>query len=359
MHVCHDRGYLVADDRWLPVDAVDYYGASYGMFVGCNRLTCTRCRQPVRHALGYWEVPAVEPARLYAATSWDAVAPPVEHASGRLYACACHAVVAHAPIALAQSADDEYEERPPWQCAGHPAFVPPGTIAGIAIARPPDWPALVAAHLEAAGGVHPSVDALPGFALTRLFRALDDRGDRAELGAAVGARGGDRSERSRQAAALFFALNPDAPGFGDVLAAWRDQPARYDDLAAPWGPEPRLRHVVLEAIASRLAPRRPPDDDARATWRWAATRAPGLGSHLFRVRYVDESWAVDHVDELLAAAPGDWERVVRAIRVPDVKQLVPACRAAIAAGHATRDRVGAVLAEIYGAAARSAVDDLS
>ncbi len=360
---CFDGGYLVGEDDWLPTDPHDRYAYSFGVFVGCSRLTCRGCGQAVRQALGYWSAPAVSPAALHAAPDWSqlAGAAPVAGASGRLYACACTSRVAHGLqyLVLPPNAT-EPETLPPWGCAGHPALALPDTLGGVALAAAPDWGALALAQLGVAGhpALHRNVDRLPGFVLTRIYTALDSQSGRDQLSHAVGACANHADASVRAGVALFFALNPGAAGLDALLTAWQAQPALYDG-ASPWGPEPTLRSVILQAIGWRLTRRGgtiPHEPIALATLRWAATHSPGLGSFVYWLPRIDPEWMILHLDAIVALALDYWAGVLGALRVTDPNVLVPACLEVIRSGRETRDGVLAVIGSSYGADFAQALD---
>lgn len=333
MNFCNSGGYLVGPDYWLPSEPADYFRASYGLgAVGCNSLVCSRCKQSVRHG--------VEGAR-------------------RRYQCACSERDVLSFSHLDTSGESDPDPVPPWACAGHPSFVPPGVFAGVEVGSSFGWSPIVAAHIAEATNLHPAIDRIPGFALTRVFQALDSAVDQDALANAVGARGNDASLRARQGVALFFVLNISAPGLERVLDAWRADPARYDGHPAAFGPEEQLRSTLLEAIAVRIRRKIPVTEAALETWRWAALRGPGLGAHLHWASTIDPQWTGEHVEQLLDLAPADWESIVIAIHVEFPLRLVPGLRRAIAEGHATQAQVATSLTETYGAKAAPVVAALA
>lgn len=151
MKHCYSGGYLVGGDAWLPVDPSDHFREISGISaIGCNRLACARCGQMVRHALGYSDEPVIGAATLFATLDWSGLqgAEPDARRTGRLYVCACESYVARSRTHLDTSGEADPDRRPPWRCAGHPGFVPPGVIAGIDVELSNGWAPLVAAHLE-------------------------------------------------------------------------------------------------------------------------------------------------------------------------------------------------------------------
>jgi len=329
MHLCHYGGYVVDSASWLPTEPTDFFRASYGIgSVGCNHLVCSACGELVRHTL---------------------------EGTSRRYQCACESYVARGATYLDNTSEIDPDPLPPWRCAGHPSFVPPGEIAGVEVGSTLGWSPIVGDHIVDASNLHPSIDRIPGFTLTRIFQALEGEVDQEALALAVGNRGADSSLRVRQAVALFMALNSNAsalePGFGRVLDAWRARPELYDDHLSAIGTGRRLKTVLLEAIAVRVRLGTPGAPEALATWRWAALRGSGLGDHLHRAALIDAEWTKEHVEQLLDLAPADWEAILISIHVEFPMRLAPGLRRAIAEGHTTRERVAAVLSEEYGAKA--------
>lgn len=358
MNFCNTGGYLVGADDWLPVEPTDYFRASYAIgVVGCNTVACSGCNQRVRHALGYTAVPQLDPATVFAAPQWADLkgAEPKGEKNGRLYSCACKMYVAFGARHLDTSSDGDPDLTPPWRCAGHPSFIPPGVIGGVKVELSRGWSPIVAAQLEATSNVHPTTDRIPGFVLTRIFQALQSQEEKHALGLAVGSRGDDTSLRARQAVALFFALNGNAQGLEQVLDAWRADPSRYDEQPAAAGRERSIKSNLLDAIAFRISSNSRGAEHLLATWRWAALRGSGLGAHLHRAPLIDAAWTKEHVERLLDLAPADWEDIILSIRVEFPMRLVPGCRRAIREGHATRERVVATLLENYGAKAEPAI----
>lgn len=322
MNLCNSGGYLVGPDYWLPTDPSDYFRASYGIgSIGCNHLVCSRCNAPVQHVL---EVAA------------------------RRYRCACEQYDALGSTHLDTTSDRDPDPVPPWRCAGHPGFVPPGEIAGVEVAFSLGWPPIVGAHIVDRTNLHPSIDRIPGFTLTRIYQALESEDDQRGLAMAVGSRGSDAALQARQAVALFFALNGKAPGIERALDAWRADPARYDDHPAGFGPHPSLKDTLLEATALRVLGEAPDAAAALATWRWAALRGSGLGVNLHLAKAFDAEWSKDHVEQMFDLAPDDWQRIIRAIPIEFPMRLVPGCRRAIDEGFATREGVAAALMDVYG-----------
>lgn len=322
---CNGGGYLVGAGCWLPSEPFDFYRAGYRFgAIGCNHLICSRCGRAVRHAL---------------------------EGESRRYRCDCVEQLERTYTQLDTSSERDPDWTPPWRCAGHPTFVPPGVVAGIEVGARADWPAIVAAHIADPTRLHPSLDRIPGFVLTRVYQALEHEHDRRALANAVGRHGGDASPTARQAVALFYALNLHAPGLERVLDAWRADPSLYDERSPAFHERPM--DPLLDVVAGRIARR----EDLAAmleTWRWAALRGTGLGDHVYTAALIDAEWTAEHVEELLDRSPSDWAAVVHAIRV-DPMRLVPGLQRAIAEGHATREKVEPALIERYGPSAAAAI----
>ncbi len=333
MNVCNSGGYVVGPTHWLPLEPTDYFRASFGIAsIGCNQLVCRRCKELVRHALA---------------------------GNGRRYQCACEEHVELGSTHLDTSDESDPNPVPPWQCAGHPGFTPPGVVAGVEVAYSLGWSPIVGAHIVETSSLHPTIDRILGFTLTRIFQALESEVDQRALATAVGGRGSDPALLVRQAVALFFVLNGHAPGLEGVLDAWRADPARYDAHPAAFGPDQLLQDNLLEAVAVRILGKARDADALLATWRWAALRGSGLGVNLHLAKTFDADWAKEHVEAMFDLAPQDWYRILRAIHIEFPMRLVPGLRRAIAGGHATLEQVATALTEEYGVRAEPLVAALS
>ncbi len=321
MNFCNNGGYLVDANYWLPDDPFDYFRASFGVGVaGCNSIVCNNCKQSVQHT---------------------------RESTARRYTCACETYVTLGAFHLDTSSDSDPDPLPLWRCAGHPIFVPPGLIAGSFVDSILGWSPIVAAHIETKTNLHPSIDRITGFTMTRIFQALGSEADQQELGRAVGRRGNDPSLRVRQAVAMFFVLNRKVQGLELVLRAWQDAPESYDNYPAALGPNVSLKDNLLEAIAARIIGGVLKSEALLAIWRWAALRGAGLGPNLYSVKYFDAVWADEHLEQMFELAPVDWYTIIRTIHVKFPMRLEPGCRRAIAEGHATYEQVAAALFEKY------------
>jgi hypothetical protein len=349
-------GYLVGDDRWLPVDPRECFKECFGFYaIGCNSLECELCGQRVRAELGHWEPSLLEsPAAVFAEPDWRKYAGAGRPWPERLYSCACETTVMHGVSEATPISDDlDYGlNRRRWRCAGHPPLVLPGQLAGLELGTSPDWDALVAAHLGVAGvpPVHPFIDEHLGFPLTRLYIALDEE-DRARdrLSQAVASLALAPDPIVRSGVALFFAQSPMASGLDAVLEAWRGDPRLYDQQRPGWGSESHLRGVLLFALTFRImrSAALGTADPALTALRWAATTSPGLQNHLYSLPYADADWAAAHLEELIAAAPADWENVLRAVPVARAEQLTPACLGVLRADLTTREELAELLEMEY------------
>jgi hypothetical protein len=320
MNFCNNGGYLIGANYWLPTELTDYFRASHGIgVIGCNSVICSQCNQSVQHAL---------------------------EGTGRRYQCGCETYMAYGGVYLDTSSDSDPDPVPAWQCAGHPLFVSPGTIAGVQLDGVLDWSQIVAAHIVETTNLHRSIDHVPGFSLTRIFQALQEECQRT-LAMTVGSYSKDTSLLVRQSVALFFVFNRKAPGLELVLDAWRDEPTRYDDHPSAFGPDSTLRENLLDAIGARIIGHVSESPLMLETWRWAALRGSGLGAFLHTAKIFDSGWLAEHLEVLFDLAPADWFPLIRAVSVESPMRLVLGCRRAIAEGYATREEVAAALMEQY------------
>src|SRR3954470_18948101 len=102
---CGPHPALVGAKFWLPVEPFEY---GWGDLVGCNRLRCQRCEEPVRAQV-------------------------LQDGERRRYACGCQQ---HVEIWRHQVDADPDDLVGPdgWMCEGHPAFALPATLDGVVLA---------------------------------------------------------------------------------------------------------------------------------------------------------------------------------------------------------------------------------
>ena len=101
--------------------------------------------------------------------------------------------------------------------------------------------------------------------------------------------------------AMFFVHNRLASGLDELLDAWQADPSAWVAVEVSWGPLRLLRELLLEAVVCRLMLQ--PDSPALEVLRWAVVTPPGLGPFVYQIARVDQAWALDHIDEILAADP--------------------------------------------------------
>lgn len=327
MKVCNDGGYLVGPDHWIPEEPSDHFGVAYGIrSIGCNHLVCGTCGAVVRHTV---------------------------EGTARRYRCTCTTHDELGATRLDTSLERDPDPVPSWSCAGHPGFTPPGVFAGVTFGPAVDWAAVVREHLVQTSHLHRSVDVIPGFVLSRIYQGLERDEDRNALAIAVTNHADDPDLRARQAVVLFHALNDGALGIERVLEAWRSEPARYDGHPAGFGPHALLVDALIETACVWIIRGGPEAEAARAMLRWAALRGTGLGASLHYLTVLDWAWAEEHVEAMLALAPADWFRIIRAIHVAFPMRFVPGLSRAIREGHATADEVATALRGRYPANAES------
>jgi len=368
-HFCREHGLLVDADDWLPVDPRDYNGGGIGLYIGCNRLTCGRCRQPVRHQLGFAAGPAATLAELASLGDWSELPEFRAGASARLYACACTSRLVRGitPLEVHPSALD-FDDMPLWHCAGHPSLRRPGELGGFTVDDTTAWSALAQRAMTEAGSppLHRWVDGLPGFAATRLYQALDDPADRAALSLAIAAlavqvdAAGVPLPEFRIATTLFFALHPLAEGVGHYATFASQHLQLFRGVPAGWGPDDTLDSYLFYTLLSHLTlvPTGPSADAVRHALRVAATTAPGLGVSLNWYAGHDRTWALDHLEALVLANPKHWEGLLAELRPDSAEQVVAAAKALLRCGAASRAEVLAALADANSAAFASEVAQL-
>lgn len=282
---CGPHPELVGATLWLPAEPFEY---GWAPLVGCNRLRCSLCGQPVSTRV-------------------------LDDGKRRHYECRCqrhdeiwrHAVDSRGDIPVGPAG---------WRCEGHPDLALPATLDGVALAEDGDWGAVARQGLGRPPFRPPRVE-LPAVWITRLYRLLAGEAARQRLSEAVADAAGD-TEPAVVAGALDFFLNePSAPG-AERLAAMI--PARRAWLDATAHPE-RRGSSLLETAALALHERllvvdgsgRPVDGAALALAEALALDGIGPGAAPYTFHDYDPDWLWDHAGELVRAH-ADWlERIVQ------------------------------------------------
>lgn len=333
-HLCHSGGTLVSADDWLPSDPRDYQAGGLVPFIGCNNLSCQKCKTTVQSALGFSGLPS--PATLAATADWTTL-PEYSGGSQRLYACGCTVRLIGAPTELELPAGAyDFEEQLPWRCAGHPSLSVPGELDGLSIDG--DWSGLAPLVLKVRTQLHDYVDRLPGFQAHRLYAMLGEPA-REGLSHAVAALVGDDELRPR--VVLYFAGRPMAAGFDEVARYVASHPDQVASVAVDWGPSPTLAAYLADAFATRLtlSPRGPGSDAVRDALRVIATHPPGLGATVLRLARVDPGFVQDRLGDLLLADPAGWRSALQLVRPSHAPAVIDAGMALVKANAATRDEV--------------------
>ena len=278
---CEPYAELVGAQYWLPTEPFEY---GWAPLVGCNRLRCGRCGQPVQmHVLD------------------DGVR--------RHYECSCQKRDEIWRCRLDEDDSGELTGRPlGWSCDGHPDFDLPARLDGVALADDGDWMAVARMGLAQPPFRPPHVERAAPW-ITRLYRLLASEIARQRLGEAVAVLVGD-PDVTLVAGALDFFINEPAAAGAERLAT--QIPARRVWLNATRHPE-RPGSSLLETAALALHQRLViVDDDRRLVDRRALALAEDLalggigpGSVPYTFHKHDPDWLWDHADALVRAND-DW-----------------------------------------------------
>jgi len=118
---CCKAGYLVGTSSQLPDDPRVYYKEERWPIIGCNRLSCDQCGQPVRQWPGYvlargpHALARADHEQLYR-TDDPSTSPLLRRSSEyRTYGCLCWADSVNSPWSIRS-----YMEFDHWGCDGHP-----------------------------------------------------------------------------------------------------------------------------------------------------------------------------------------------------------------------------------------------
>ena len=342
---CPGGGWLVKEPTPVPRDPADHDDGVSDAVVGCNRLRCGRCAEWVRSHLAYLDG-ALEPeaiAALYAAEDWTTLAAVTPNPEFRLYACRCSVYLCTSSTrTLDPDLDSLSQVEPPvWVCQGHPEPTLPLWLDGHDVSDVDDLRPLAERLL--AGWVPraapPPTNFFPAGWASRVYHRLQPLPE-ADLWAAMVAEGLGRGEHARGLALRFFAMNPRAPGFEQVVeqAESRDPaelmaPIRtwfgrsedtsdqdWQDLLDLMGGAYHHTTSVLRTLLRRVEWAELPLDDLDARCR-----------ELVRAAVIAAPDALDeHAIEALARDDGDWfARQAKAVlrgREDGVGELIGALR---------------------------------
>jgi len=325
MRFCHGNGRFIDAHGAMPEVGYEAVGEPLYPDIGCNRLRCATCGEPLR------DLVAVTPAQglsreqallLYAeaATGIGAASLTLlrDDAAARLYLCACggHFVCTRSRY-LAAGGEDDYTGPAPsdWACGGHDALVIPGTVdgepipPGLTLAGSSDaaWDALAIGAINGERAVaRPDYLVNPPGAWCQRMAWLLPPGESEALGAALGRMVLGADEANMKGALGLFHDAPLTAGAEAVEAlALRADPTA---LASKVNASETASDVVQLVLAARLA--RGGEDALAATIR-AARRAVGWPSRR-RLVLIDALTARDFEGVLAEVeAFGDERMVVR------------------------------------------------
>ncbi len=237
---CPDGGWLVKGPTPVPDDPSDFHDGLSGTTIGCNRLRCARCGADVRSQRVWLDRELDDEARsaLYAADDWTAIHGVHGSPEFRLYACRCATFqCTHSQATLDTNRDDlTAVEPPPWLCQGHPEPTLPLAVDGERVGGVADLRHLAERVLTgwSPSGAPPPAHYFPAVWAGRVHRRLHPLPEADEWARLI-ALGLHGDEYQRGLALHFFALEPDAPGFEEVVdLAERLEPARLGDVVRTW-----------------------------------------------------------------------------------------------------------------------------
>jgi hypothetical protein len=318
---CPDGGWLVKGPTPVPDDPSDFHDGLSGTTIGCNRLRCARCGADVRSQRVWLDRELDDEARsaLYAADDWTAIHGVHGSPEFRLYACRCATFqCTHSQGTLDTDRDDlAAVEPPPWLCQGHPAPALPLLVDGERVGGVDDLRPLAERVLTgwSPSEAPPPAHYFPAVWAGRVHRRLHPLPEADEWARLI-ALGLHGDEYQRGLALHFFALEPDAPGFeevvelaerldparlGDVIRTWygRSEDTSeqdWDELVALMGGECCARGSFLKTLLRRIGWIQIPLDEVDARAR-ELVRAAVLA---------DPSSLDDDALDTLAAGDGDW-----------------------------------------------------
>jgi hypothetical protein len=230
---CADGGLLVESRTRLPSDPCEYYRPDARILVGCNRLRCERCNEPVRSEPDLSLKPNVpaDPAVLYASESWRDL-PFIRRSSEvRLYTCRCTTWLAANNNSIVNDHDSPTDPNVPWSCAGHPVPELPVTLGELTIGVDTDFAQVVEKILAGAcpralQSRPSSLAEGPSLWLGWLYAYLARLPLADHLSSAIGERIDDPDPVTVGRALCFFLRFPRAVGFERVVARAEVAPER-------------------------------------------------------------------------------------------------------------------------------------
>ena len=246
---CEDGGATVGAEYYLPDDPRDY-GHPLDVPIGCNRLVCMRCGQPVRQCPGVGTAGAQEFAPvIYFMEDWGGLP---KFAPSRLYACACFTfgeMSCH--YMQAQDFDPVTDPTFPWRCSGHPDPTLPLEVDGIQIEERTDILEIAIRALRDGPPPMAPLRSFPARWLCRLYWRLEGLPIADSLVDAV--RLCLRSKEFVGDGLEFYGNLPRLPGFDEVLRLATANQGRYAcQEFRCHGPDDWMKRTPLEVLAARV-----------------------------------------------------------------------------------------------------------
>jgi len=304
---CAGRGFLVDGAHVLPDDPTDLDVDGLPI-IGCSRLRCGRCGQPVRSAVGLSfatgaDVSATQLTALYdtpdLATSSLLQRGPSEL---RLYLCRCARWLETSHHACVIENRDDSDPDVPWRCEGHPVIALPHDIHGTAVRSPEELRALVVRGFQGAAPPRTrSVDTLRAEWIARLHARLQAKDAAVVVSGALSCLE-EHEPRARACALRFFYVVPSEQGRARVLELLDGRPELFAGVPDPITTievDATLEHTAWRVVAPLVA--QPGTARERARSKALAGHAnvavyDALAQH-------DSGWVTSHGVEIAKAAP--------------------------------------------------------
>jgi hypothetical protein len=292
---CRSDGLLVGHRKAIyPAEPFDAALGNTLLTVGCNQLRCQVCGCAVKsHPELAWTRVRARLAEAYALDRAQLLSGGYAgRSSARAYHCTCRAVDVVAPQSVhgGSEADELVREPSPWSCAGHPPLRLPAVVDGVVLEHGMDWGPLIEESLR---GQHTRLAASAAAWgrdwPARIYGALEDRAEAAQLARAVLALATDDDPAVCVAALGLLVRNPGAASDG--------LPHRFDEAPATFDrPHPHLAEQTLgelfdEALSARLTQKDVSPELVGWARRRAAERSPRSSQLAAALASLDETVA--------------------------------------------------------------------
>ena len=304
MTTCSGGGFLVDGTHIPPEDPTDLDVEGLPV-VGCSRLRCRRCGQPVRSAAGlsFATRADVPLAQVYATP--DLASSPLLHRERpewRLYLCRCARWLETSQHACVIENRDDSDPDVPWRCEGHPSISLPFDLDGSRVATQVELRDLVVRGFQ--GDAPPRTrtsDKVRAEWIARLHWRLNAKDAPVVVSAALFALE-DPAPRARAFGLRFFYLVPSEQGRARVLELLerrRELFAGVPDPVTTIEVDGTLEHTAWRVVAPLVAVPGPARERARAE---ALAGRANVAIYDVLAQH-DSGWVTSHGVEIAKAAP--------------------------------------------------------